>query len=116
MRKGQSIVIHHTIYTCNTQFTLVTTVAVGWQVNCSGHAQCATLRQKKQTTKTQAPPTTISTYFMLLLRKTITTTLTHNSTSKKEQKIKRMELLLHFIVGHTTQLRGRKKKKESESD
>lgn len=56
MRKGQSIVIHHTIYTCNTQFTLVTTVAVGWQVNCSGHAQCATLRQKNKTNKLRPLP------------------------------------------------------------
>ena len=99
-RKGQSIVIHHTIYK---------SVAVGWQVNCSGHAQCATLRQKKPK-HANSGPSHHNTYFMLLLRKTITT-LTHNSTSKKEQKIKRTELLLHFIVGHTTQLRGRKKKK-----
>jgi hypothetical protein len=99
MRKGQSIVIHHTIYK---------SVAVGWQVNCSGHAQCATLRQKKPK-HANSGPSHHNTYFMLLLRKTITT-LTHNST-KKEQKIKRTELLLHFIVGHTTQLRGRKKKK-----
>ena len=47
MRKGQSIVIHHTIYT---------TVAVGWQVNCSGHAQCATLRQKNKLQKLRPLP------------------------------------------------------------
>ena len=101
MRKGQSIVIHHTIYT---------TVAVGWQVNCSGHAQCATLRQKNKLQKLRPlPPQYI--LHVAAEKKTITT-LTHSSTSKKRTKNKTDGIIVALYSGPHNPTAGKKERRK----